>query len=135
MKVFDFTNGVRGDHIGNVHCTGGGGWVVEKDGIKFQIALADNKFRAPVSGKGFDEDRAGESWAWNNQAFDENDELITPDQFGVEAICFCVGRFNSFGEIGTDEEEWTWEWFVIGSRDWNRKACKAGVLTATKAAA
>ena len=135
MKVFDFTNGVRGDHIGNVHCTGGGGWIVEKGGDKFKVALTDDKFRAAVPGKGFDEERAGESWAWTNQAFDKNEELITPDQFGVEAICFCLGRFNVFGEIGTDEEQWAWEWFVIGTRDCNRSACKAGILTATRVAA
>lgn len=132
MKVFDFTNGKRGDHIGNVHCTGGGGWVVVKNGVKFKVELADNKFRAPVAGKGFDEDRAGQSWAWTNQAFDKDEKLITPDQFGVEAICFCLGRFNVFGQIGTDEEEWSWEWFVIGTADWNRSACKRGLLKATK---
>ena len=132
MKVFDFTDGVRGDHIGNVHCTGGGGWIVDKGGVKFKVSLTDDKFRAAVPGKGFDEDRAGEQWAWTNQAFDKDEELITPEQFGVEAICFCLGRFNVFGEIGTDEEQWSWEWFVIGTRDWNRKACKAGILTATK---
>jgi len=132
MKVFDFTNGKRGDHIGNVHCTGGGGWVVVKNGVKFKVELTNDKFRAPVAGKGFDEDRAGQSWAWTNQAFDKDDKLITPDQFGVEAICFCLGRFNVFGQIGTDEEEWSWEWFVIGTADWNRSACKRGLLKATK---
>ena len=132
MKVFDFTNGKRGDHIGNVHCTGGGGWVVVKNGVKFKVELADDRFRAPVAGKGFDEDRAGQSWAWTNQAFDKDEKLITPDQFGVEAICFCLGRFNVFGQIGTDEEEWSWEWFVIGTADWNRSACKRGLLKATK---
>ena len=132
MKVFDFTNGKRGDQVGNVHCAGGGGWFVEKGGVKFKVELANDRFRAPVAGKGFDEDRAGQSWAWTNQAFDKNEELITPDQFGVEAICFCLGRFNVFGQIGTDEEEWSWEWFVIGTRDWNRKSCKAGILKATR---
>ena len=132
MKVFDFTNGKRGDQVGNVHCTGGGGWIVVKNGVKFKVELANDRFRAPVAGKGFDEDRAGQSWAWTNQAFDKDDKLITPDQFGVEAICFCLGRFNVFGQIGTDEEEWSWEWFVIGTADWNRKSCKAGILKATR---
>ena len=132
MKVFDFTNGKRGDQVGNVHCTGGGGWIVVKNGVKFKVELANDRFRAPVAGKGFDEDRAGQSWAWTNQAFDKDEKLITPDQFGVEAICFCLGRFNVFGQIGTDEEEWSWEWFVIGTADWNRKSCKAGILKATR---
>ena len=132
MKVFDFTNGKRGDQVGNVLCTGGGGWMVVKNGVKFKVELANDRFRAPVAGKGFDEDRAGQSWAWTNQAFYKDDKLITPDQFGVEAICFCLGRFNVFGQIGTDEEEWSWEWFVIGTADWNRKSCKAGILKATR---
>ena len=104
-----------------MHCTGGGGWIVEKGGDKFKVALTDDKFRAAVPGKGFDEERAG-GRGLDNQAFDKNE--IDNDQFGVE-VFFCLGRFNVFGEIGTDEEQWAWEWFVIGTRDWNRSARQA----------
>lgn len=135
MKVFDFTGGTKGKLLGETKKpTALGGWFVKKGDAVFKVTLTDAESLPAIAGK-----QEGIQWKWHRDAekwvgtnTDGERLPFTPEEFGVEAICFCTGRWNTFGQIGTSEEEWTWEWAVIGTRDWNRKACKAGILTATK---
>lgn len=108
MKVFDYSDGCKGELVGNVKLAGGlHGHSTRKGDKVYRIALAG----------------APSGWEWHSGA----DHLIrgertkiTPEQFGCEAICFCVGEWND-----------GWKWVVLGTNDWNGKACQTGGLTYT----
>ena len=131
MKVFDFTNGRKGKLLGDTKkINSSSGWFVKKGDDLFKVELAKNRDIPAKAGE-----VEGVHWEWASGATQWlNKETIpfTPEQFGVEAICFCTGRWNTFGVIGSPEEEWTGEWMVLGTNEWNRSACKSGILKATK---
>ena len=129
MKVFDFTNGKQGKQVGEIaRPDASGGFYVKKGGKSYKVELTKPpQAREPVLNG-----EHGVRWSWTADAAHTaaNGDLvqITPDQFGVEAICFCTGAWgnHSVGDV------WAyWEWHVVGSNAWNRDACKAGILTAT----
>lgn len=129
MKVFDFTNGVQGDQVGEIKRPDAfGGWFVKTGDKSFKVELTKPpQAREPVLNG-----EHGVRWSWAADAAHTaaNGDMvpITPDQFGVEAICFCVGAWGNFSH----GDQWAyWDWHVIGSNAWNRAACKAGILTAT----
>lgn len=128
MKVFDFTDGVKGDLLGNISLVvATGGWNVEKAGSTYKVRLANPAdVQAPS-------DYASVKWTWHSDAAHNvggKETPIKPEDFGVGAVCFCAGEFNVYGS-GADAE-WCWEWNVIGTTAWNRDACKRGILKATK---
>jgi hypothetical protein len=131
MKVFDFTNGTKGRLLDDITIANStGGWLVEKNGITFKVELADPKNVDPVAGG-----KAGIKWSWVNAATNRTkneDRAITAEYFGVGAICFCTGESSVTWHIGHPEAETQWEWHVVGTTDWNREACKSGILKATK---
>jgi hypothetical protein len=133
MKVFDFTNGTKGDLLGDITiCNSTGGWFVEKNGSTFKVELADPKNVDPVAGG-----KAGIKWTWHTGAtnfMESKDHAIKAEDFGVGAICFCAGEFAVLWHIGHPEAETQWEWSVIGTTEWNREACKSGILKAIKQA-
>jgi len=109
MKVFDFTNGTKGELLGHIKLTDyAGGWLVEKAGSTFKVTLSGT-----YGGK---------------------DVHIDPKDFGADAVCFCTGEFFHQWHDGHPEAESHWCWNVIGTTDWNRSACKSGILKATKQA-
>ena len=123
MKVFDFTDGVKGKFLANIdRCNSTGSWTAEKNGKLFKVTLAKSH------GSKTDD------WSWHNSATFRNfknhtDVNILPEDFGVEAICFCKGFFLE--NVGIEgEEQQRWQWTVIGTNDWNRNACKKGILKA-----
>ena len=130
MKVFDFTNGKQGKQVGEIALADAtGGWMVKKGDKTYKVELT----RPPQSREPVLNGEHGVNWSWTADAAHTaaNGDLvpITPDQFGVEAICFCTGAWgnHSVGDV------WAyWEWHVVGSNAWNRAACKAGILTATE---
>lgn len=129
MKVFDFTNGKQGDQVGEIKRPDAfGGWFVKKGDKSFKVELTKPpQAREPVLNG-----EHGVRWSWAadaaHTAANGDSVPITPDQFGVEAICFCVGAWGNFSH----GDQWAyWEWHVLGSNEWNRSACKAGILTAT----
>ena len=129
MKVFDFTNGKQGDQVGEIKRPDAfGGWFVKKGDKSFKVELTKPpQAREPVLNG-----EHGIRWAWIADAAHTaaNGDMvpITPDQFGVEAICFCNGAWGNFSH----GDQWAyWDWHVVGSNAWNRDACKAGTLTAT----
>ena len=116
MKVFDFTNGTKGELLATVNkANSTGSWLARKGDRVYRIELA----------------QAQKGWSWHDGAtlpiynakgkFD-GDEAITPAQFGVEAICFCTGQ---------SQHDQVWNWVVLGTCDWNRAAVKSGLLTST----
>ena len=130
MKVFDFTNGEKGDLLGNIKSAGTmGGWFVEKNEKVFRVELVNPRNVKAVAGG-----KSGVEWLWRNSAFnhiDGEDKPIKAEDFGVEAICFCDAEYHVRWYVGHPECESQWQWSVIGTTDWNRQACKDGILKST----
>ena len=133
MKVFDFTNGTKGDLLGDITIANStGGSLVEKNGGTFKVKLANPQNVEPVAGG-----KAGVKWSWVNAATsrgEPEDSAVTAEDFGVGAICFCTGEYSVTWHHGHPEAETDWWWYVIGTADWNREACKSGILKAAKQA-
>ncbi len=110
MKVYDFTNGVKGKEVGFCRIAGSlHGWFAAKNGRIYKITLAQDR----------------EGWAWcEGAAYRTNgpDQAILPETFGVQAICFSTGETISGLDKGV------WNWHVVGTADWNREAIKKGIL-------
>ena len=127
MKIFDFTSGTKGKLLGEMNLANySGGWLVSKNGVTFKIDLAQTH--------GGKDDR----WEWHANAghtVKGKDVDIDPKDFGVDAICFCTGEFFHQWHAGHPEAKSHWCWNVIGTTEWNRSACKAGILKASKHAA
>ena len=122
MKVFDFTDGKKGKLLGDIKKqNSSGGWFVVKNNKKYCVRLNNE---SPWEGVKF-------RWAKHATYYDpkngnEMGEVqILPEHFGVDAICFCYGGFK---EMGNDT---VWEWTVLGTNEWNKNACKKGILKAT----
>lgn len=124
MKVFDFTNGTKGELLADIkRAQYTGGWLVSKDGSVFKVELSGSH--------GGPDDR----WSWVSKAghtVGGKDVDIRPEDFGVEAVCFCTGEFFHLWHAGHPEAESHWCWHVVGTAEWNRSACKAGILKASK---
>ena len=121
-KVFDFTDGTKGKQVGDTRTGWGGSSLVEKDGKVFKVGVANNPF-----GESDDESR----WTWRNDAGGTDTET-KPGDFGVEAICFCEGEWFHLWHPGHPEAKSHWAWTVLGTTEWNRGACKSGILKATR---
>ena len=115
MKIFNYTDGTKGEQIGNTKLmNSSAGWFVHKNGRVYQVELAN----------------APEGWVWTSGATwlaykdgePTGDVPILPEQFGVPAICFSWGKTRHDG---------LWNWYVVGTADWNRAACKNGILKST----
>lgn len=124
MKVFDFTSGQRGEQLAEIkRAEWTGGNLVKKDGHTYRVTLAGRH--------GGPED----DWAWCTSAghtTKDGDVPLDPKAFGVEAICFCLGEWYHTWHKGHPEAESQWEWRVLGTKEWNRQACKSGILKAER---
>ena len=124
MKVFDFTKGTKGKLLGQVKLTDyAGGSRVEKNGETFNVTLSGSHGGA--------DDR----WEWHKKAghtIKRQDVDLDPKDFGVDAICFCTGEYFHQWHAGHPDAESHWCWQVLGTTEWNRSACKAGILKAAK---
>lgn len=129
MKIFDYTNGNKGKLVGETKIASAlGSSLAEKNGVTYKIKMA-----RPENVTG-----AEENWEWHEGAsFWSNGQLvdITPEQFGVEAICFCTGEWFYQWHAGHPDAKSHWQWTVLGTNDWNRAACKSGILKAERFAA
>lgn len=122
MKIFDYTDGKKGALLGHASIPHAAhGWLVQKGDKVFKVELAN-----PPSASDVD-------WSWRSGALVksfsddgkfEGEVELKPEDFGVEAICYCVGEIK----MGTGNY---WEWSVHGTTEWNRAACKSGILKAT----
>jgi hypothetical protein len=129
MKIFDFTSGAKGRQLADIkRADRFGGWLVEKNGATYKVDLVANH------------GGPNDQWDWHSSAeyFDRDagDYVeIRPENFNVEAICFCLGEVFHQWHAGHPDAISKWEWTVIGTTEWNRNACKSGILKATKKAA
>jgi len=120
MKIFDFSNGKKGELLGAVQrCDQTGGWLVKKGDKTFKVTLT--KTHGP----------SNEEWTWQTDAarFDHDSGTlvsIKPEDFGVGAICFCFGEMR----FGSQDNNGIWAWHVVGTQEWNRNACKNKILKA-----
>lgn len=121
MKVFDFTNGTKGELLGSIKVVGYcSGWF--KKGVSgkvYRITLTEDFWGDDVevmwaSGAGHTDHETGKQVE------------INPEDFGVDAVAFCTGQYT------TGLEKGTWNWYVIGTKEWNRAALKSGILSATQ---
>lgn len=119
MQIFDFTDGVKGELLGETSiCHASGGWLVEKNNQTYKISIANPRNNA----------NQAEKWHWAISAENKKRIEIKPEDYGVEAICFCKGEFWA----GNDFDNSYWVWIVLGTNDWNRQACQQGILKATR---
>ena len=126
MKIFDFSEGVKGKLLGEIKRTSySAGWLIKKGDTVFKVELTGTH--------GGPDDR----WSWVSAAghmVGGEDVDINPRDFGADAICFCTGEFFHLWHAGHPEAESHWDWQVIGTKEWNRHACETGILKATKVA-
>lgn len=95
MKVFDFTNGVKGQQIGETSLGALGGWWL--DGKR-------------VDGKSVQIDR----YQYHEKAFKKfSGTEVKPEDFGVEAICFCQVFENNSGKV--------YNWSYVCTKEWLNK--------------
>jgi len=120
MKIFDFSDGKKGARLSIIQRANSTGSSLVRKGEKtFKVSLANKP------------QRDNEEWRWHQTAtfFDhasQSDMAIKPEDFGVEAICFCWGQLFA----GPEDPKGIWNWCVIGTQDWNRNACKNKILKA-----
>ena len=115
MKIFNYTNGKKGELLAEVSVAQElGSWIVKK-GATFKVSLIK-----PVV--------SGEEWLWRNSA--NNGEAIKPENFGVDAICFCIGKIDTLWHKGHPCHQSVWSWSVIGTPAWNKQACLDGYIKA-----
>ena len=119
-KVFDFTNGTKGDFLGTTRTGWAGSALVEKDGKVFKVEIASNPFGSSNDSVWDWHSAAG----WTDRKTGEDHE-IDPESFGV---CFSLGEWNG-QDTATGN---AWIWTVLGTRAWNREACKKGILKSTR---
>lgn len=126
MKVFDFTNGEKGKLLGEVRVTDfSDGWFVNKNNKVYQVELANPKNKIATG----DEEKSGINWTWTSGAgWADTEELIKPEDFDVEAICFCTGLWYIYWHEGHPDAVSMWDWSVVGTKNWNREACAKGIL-------
>jgi hypothetical protein len=115
MQIFDFTDGVKGNLLGNCKLMNSSeGWLVRKDDRVYRVEMANMPEGWSWTG--------GATWLQWNEDGSNADVPILPSDYGVEAICFCWGQTR---------HDKVWNWYVVGTTDWNRGACKTGILKYT----
>lgn len=116
MKVFDFSTGTKGRELATIKCAGQLGGCLTTDGDKtYRVRLAN----------------AQDGWTFHFNAsyyMDGADVQILPENFGVEAICFCIGEIFHTWHKGHPEAESAWEWVVIGTSGWTSRAIETEIL-------
>lgn len=98
MKIFDFSNGVKGAYLGDTTWSGSGGWWlngkrIEKNSVQIGRYTFCEFLYGPKS------------------------EKVLPEKFNVQAICFCQAFKNNYGET-------VYEWYYTASKDWLDKNTK-----------
>lgn len=115
MKVFDFSNGTKGELLGEVglitYNTSGVSVVDAKTKKKSYLQVRNERQLGPQTRLGV-HDGAGRF-----------DTKYTPEMFGVDAILMCHGQEHTgygFQEPGD------WKWIVIGTTEWVATAISNG---------
>jgi hypothetical protein len=118
MKIFEYNvaNGTRGKQLGERLRPNAieGSLVTAHDGRTLRLDMRRERFGDNV-------------WSWHAGVADPE---FSAEDFGVEAICFCLGEWHT-GVRADGTRDLTWEWVVISSLDVARKLVKNGVLKTT----
>jgi len=120
MKIFDFSNGKKGEILSHLGLPDGcHGSIVEIDGQQYRVDLKEPKLTG-----NYDLSFAKSTDYWSNSAgknFPHVDEEALK-QWGAEAVLFCTGEWNAgFNKF--------WQWHVVGTTEWVKKAHQNGWLT------
>lgn len=111
MKIFDFSSGHVGQQLS----------VSRRPSFCASMPVRNRHFINFVAPRQRDSEWCLHSAAgWGDEGAEQ---LITPEQYGVEAVAFCIGQCTS----GTDRG--TWSWCVVGTDAWVDKALATGLLT------
>ena len=125
MKIFDFTGGRKGPELGDIKMANAmRGCLVRKGDRVYRVELSDDAqwTFGPTAEATW---HTGATWLrWENNEPVE-DMPIRPEDFGAGAICFCTGQWR------TGEGAGKWVWTIIGTAEWNREACRTGILKST----
>jgi hypothetical protein len=93
MKIFDFSNGVKGKQLGEITCGALGGWWL--NGLR-------------LDGKSVQIDR----YQYHEKVWTKyGNKQIKPEDFGVQAICFCQVFTANNGEK-------VYKWSYICTKEW-----------------
>lgn len=101
MKIFDFTNGVKGNELDNIRRPGGlHGWFIGGTPEATERVKSIGRYTFQKGGDyGMAEDKL---------AFDMD---TIREKFGVDAICWCAGAYIENGQE-------VWEWHYTATREW-----------------
>lgn len=110
MKVFDFTDGKKGKFLGEAYRPS---WMSGHlaDGGKEKYVVRNRQYQFHTA--------AGTTYKGKDQP-------MNPADFGVEAICFCIGEWKS----GTDSK---WEWCALYTPEGLKAAIAAGHVLVERA--
>ena len=92
MKIFDFTNGVKGEYLGEV---------LPPSSMGATLSDGDDWIHITISGCSFHNSAHIELPDWSEIS-------ILPTDYNVQAICFCTGKFD----MGLDKGKWDWNFLA-----------------------
>ena len=103
MKIFNFTNGVKGELLGNVKLP---------DSLGATLSDGDDYIHIEISGCSYHNSAHIE---YGEPCKDWSEKPILPSDYNVDAICFCTGKF----EVGDNKYEWHWNF--LATAEWLTK--------------
>jgi hypothetical protein len=110
MKVFNYSNGTKGELLGNIRrAHGNSGNVLGEDETAIVVYSVNGfQLEATPYREWYDDDGA------------HFDPLNLPEKFKVAAVCYCLGKFNN----GNGYDEWVWA--CTGTEKWILEQVAAG---------
>ena len=104
MKIFDFTNGVKGEFLGEVQLPSSMGATLSGSSCN-----GSDWIHITISGCSFHNSAHIEMRDWSEKP-------ILPSDYDVQAICFCTGKTNKGSDFGS-----TWDWNFLATPEWLTK--------------
>ena len=96
MKIFDFTNGTKGEFLGEVQLPSSLGATLSGSSCN-----GSDWIHITISGCDFHNSAHIEMPDWSETP-------ILPSDYNVQAICFCIGKFDN----GLDKGKWDWNFLA-----------------------
>ena len=116
MKIFDFSNGTKGQLLDDARrISWTSSWVSVKDEkgeskylkVRDPRQLGNGTDLSVVQAAGIRDNRTGQ------------DIKYLPEDYGVDAILFCMGQEHTGYGFQTPGD---WKWFVVGTDEWVARA-------------
>ena len=92
MKIFDFTNGIKGEQLGEIQLP---------SSLGATLSDGDDWIHITISGCRFHNSARIELPDWSEKP-------ILPTDYNVQAVCFCTGKFDT----GLDKGKWDWNFLA-----------------------